>query len=692
MPTNRYLLDRYIGLAALRSIVLLASGLTALFSLLEFVDQLHDVGQGDYRVADALIYVLLTVPGRLLRLVPVSMLLGTLFALGNMSGDSELIAMQAGGVSPRRIAASVLKIGVPIVAVLFLLAEFVIPTGQRLAQAQRMSKMSVGAKIENGNGFWVQSKGQYLNVHWVDYGNVPRDIDIYAFGDTGELQSFIHAERATVASTGTWQLSDVTRTLLTDGEAQTEHLASLGWSSFLGPDQVQLLILPPNSMPPVELYHYIHALKQQNHQVARLEQAFWSKVGIPLSMAAMVLVATPFVFGPPRARTGGQRLAIGAAIGIVFTLAQQIASSAGLLFGLNPAFAAILPSLLLIVATQYLYQRSGRPEHGRSRLHRSKDESRSLSHHEGFRDGIDVVETSEPVRRASEIEEITNLYVIHPVSSFLTPWLARLGITPNAVSLTGMAFGILAGFAYYHYQDLRWAVAGFVLMIAWHVMDGADGQLARLTHAQSELGKILDGICDYVTFIAVYSALAAALSRDIGGWSWLLAVVAGLCHAVQSAAYEAQRQEYSFWGLGRKSAELTFPSSSGPGGRAPQPMEILYRLYVGAQLLVSGQVVEFRDRLAAAIGRAAPDRATAIRARYREVFAPAVRHWSILSANYRTIGIFIATALGRPHYYFVFEIIGFSAILALLLAYQRSRCRLLFDSLSEAALDRPLLL
>lgn len=294
-----------------------------------------------------------------------------------------------------------------------------------------------------------------------------------------------------------------------------------------------------------------------------------------------------------------------------------------------------------------------------------------------------VVETNEAVRRAFEIEEVTNLYVIHPISSFLTPRFARLGITPNAVSLAGMAFGILAGLAYYHYRDPRWAIAGFGLMIAWHVMDGADGQLARLTHAQSELGKILDGICDYVTFVTVYFALAAALFRDIGGWSWALALIAGLCHAVQSAAYEVQRQDYEFWGLGRKSAELTLPSPRGSGGEAPRLAERLHRLYVGAQVLVSGQIVELRERLADAIERAGPDRAAAIRARYREIFSPAVRRWSILSANYRTIGIFIGAALDRPQYYFIFEIIGLSAILALLLVYQRSRYRLLFESLSQ---------
>jgi len=291
------------------------------------------------------------------------------------------------------------------------------------------------------------------------------------------------------------------------------------------------------------------------------------------------------------------------------------------------------------------------------------------------------VETREPVRRASEIEEITNLYLIHPASSFLTPRFARLGITPNAVSLAGMAFGIAAGLAYCHYRDPRWAVVGFVLMIAWHVMDGADGQLARLTNAQSELGKILDGICDYVTFIAVYSALAAAISRDIGAWSWGLAAAAGLCHAVQSAAYEAQRQEYSFWGLGRESAE-PLPAGTGDGA-APAQLEQLHRLYVRAQRLVSGHVIEFRSRLADAMAKAGPDRVSAIRARYRQIFAPAVRRWSILSANSRTIGIFIGAVFGRPQYYFIFEIFGFSAILALLLVHQRSRYRLLFEALPD---------
>ena len=79
-------------------------------------------------------------------------------------------------------------------------------------------------------------------------------------------------------------------------------------------------------------------------------------------------------------------------------------------------------------------------------------------------------------RRTTEIEEITNLYLIHPLAGRLVPIFARLHVTPNAVSILGMLFGILAAVAYYRYWDFRYATAGFALMVAWHVMDGEIGR------------------------------------------------------------------------------------------------------------------------------------------------------------------------------------------------------------------------
>ena len=271
----------------------------------------------------------------------------------------------------------------------------------------------------------------------------------------------------------------------------------------------------------------------------------------------------------------------------------------------------------------------------------------------------------EPVRRTIEIEDFTNLYFVHVIASRLTRVLARLHVTPNAVSISGMACGIAAGIAYYGYRDPRWSFAGFALMIAWHVADGVDGQLARLTRTQSEIGKVLDGICDYVTFAAVYLALAVQLARVNGGIAWIIVAVAGACHALQSAAFERQRQDYEVWGLAKVQSAAT-----GPRGD-PHVTGWLQAAYERVQVAVAGSG---HDRLALdALLRSEPDRAASIRRRYRDRFARPVRRWAILSANYRTIGIFLCALAQAPMFYFLFEITGFSLILAILSVRQRAR-------------------
>ena len=279
-----------------------------------------------------------------------------------------------------------------------------------------------------------------------------------------------------------------------------------------------------------------------------------------------------------------------------------------------------------------------------------------------------------PVRRTPEIEEVSNARFIHPLSARLVALFVRWGIAPNAVSLTGMAAGLAAGLCYAEGTRL-YAVCGLLLMLVWHVMDGADGQLARLTGKFSPSGKVLDGICDYVTFIAVYVGICVATQLQFGAWVWALAVFSGVCHASQSAAYELQRQEYDYWGYGRGARPLKAEMESRTGGKGRG----LYRFYVGVQTLLSGQARAFGaafDRQLAA----SPAQESTLRSAYRASFAPVVRRWSVLSANYRTLAIFLFAVCGFPLGYFLFETIGLSLVLVgLMLSLRRDQKRFIME-------------
>jgi len=354
------LLSRYVGTAVFKACLLVAAALTALFSLFEFVEQLASVGHGHYRLIDAAGYVLLTAPYRLLQVAPVSMLLGCLLALGGLARNSELAAFRSLGVSESRIIASVMRLALPIMLVLFLLAEFVIPSAQRLAQEWRSSALSSLTTVRSEDSFWAQGGGQYLNVQQFEDGNVPRDIDIYAFDRDGNLASFIHADHADIRPDGNWLLTGVLRKRLGASEFHTERLSSLSWPSFISAKQTELLILPPASMPPVALYRYIRNLERRHQPSTRYEQEFWAKISIPFSMIAMIMIAAPFVFGPPRSQNTGHQITIGAAIGIVFSLVQQITSHLDLLLDLNPAAIALAPSVLLMTLAVYLFRHAHR--------------------------------------------------------------------------------------------------------------------------------------------------------------------------------------------------------------------------------------------------------------------------------------------------------------------------------------------
>jgi phosphatidylglycerophosphate synthase len=295
-----------------------------------------------------------------------------------------------------------------------------------------------------------------------------------------------------------------------------------------------------------------------------------------------------------------------------------------------------------------------------------------------------------PIRRTTEIEEISNLHLIHPLAGRLVPFFARLRVTPNAVSILGMLFGILSAFAYYRYWNLWSAITGFALMIAWHVMDGADGQLARFTGAYSYFGKMLDGIADNVTFFAVYTALAIALSHEHGDWMYGLVTVSAVCHMIQSASYETQRQEYEYLGWG-KQPQGPSPRDSPERDRDGHPVirwlfDSLHRLFfVGLSFPTARISRKFRETMVAAMQRE-PEQTALIRQHYRETMAPQLRGWSILSANYRTLGIFMSALFKAPEYYFGFEIVGFSLALAVLILRQSAAHEVLLERLRLSSL------
>ncbi len=242
--------------------------------------------------------------------------------------------------------------------------------------------------------------------------------------------------------------------------------------------------------------------------------------------------------------------------------------------------------------------------------------------------------------RPAMIEDPTNLWVVHPLSDRLLAPALRLGIHPNTVSFTGMGLGAIAGWCYWHWQQPLFVVAGFLLMVGWHIMDGLDGKLARASGKVSPLGRVIDGVCDYLAFIFVL--LPIALSFENWPATLALAVFSGACHAVQSAWYEGEREAWKRRARGSFITEVRAASGLGIEG-----------FYNRVERTLGSAARDIDVMLAAN-----PDRLPA----YISATAPLVRGLSILSANNRTIVIALACLAGNPRLYWYWEIVGLSVI------------------------------
>lgn len=289
------------------------------------------------------------------------------------------------------------------------------------------------------------------------------------------------------------------------------------------------------------------------------------------------------------------------------------------------------------------------------------------------------------VKRTGAIEEVTNRYLIHPVAHALVVRLARRGVSPNAVSVVGFVLGACAAAAYLEYPaGPLYVLAGFALMLGWHVMDGADGQLARLTGQTSEIGKALDGLCDHGTFVLVYLALGIAAAGEQGTWVWFWAVAAGASHAVQANTYEAQRYAYDYWVQGKQTARIPTPAEFREEMRGatgiPYMLGKLHLLYLSVQHESGKAQAPLRDALEAA--RRAPGGTDRVAGLYRDAELGVTRAWNLMCSNYRTIAIAAACLAGSAVYFFVFEVVVLNVAFGLLLVAQRRADRALLARLT----------
>jgi len=147
--------------------------------------------------------------------------------------------------------------------------------------------------------------------------------------------------------------------------------------------------------------------------------------------------------------------------------------------------------------------------------------------------------------KSLDVEEILDLIIYRPISFLFVKLIYPTNLTPNQISIAAMLFGMLGGLMYMFGGYYYFVLAG-ISFFTCNVLDCADGQLARMKKNGTRIGRIIDGLIDYVTAISGFVGIGIAFANSIhfGPVFWFLVIAGGVSRGFQNMYFDYFRNLY----------------------------------------------------------------------------------------------------------------------------------------------------
>lgn len=328
----------------------------ALFFFFDFVEEIQSIGRHgapQYQLVQALSYVALMIPSHLYELLPIAVLIGTIFVMARLAKSSEYTILRTSGLGPWRALKTLLLLGLGYVVLTFAIGDYVAPLADRSAQllkARYQGRITVGH-----TGAWLKERQAYsqfaVNVAALESDGSMRGLRIFEFDNRGLLMSVLQADSATHGGADAWTLKHVVRTEFPARDTDTAQIdrtqvESFRWPNQISAEMVSAALLKPERMSTIDLFQYIRHLNLNGQSAQRYQIEFWKKVFYPLSCLVMVVLALPFAYLHFRSSGITGYVFGGVMAGISFFLLNNVFGYIGNIQSWQPWLTAALPGMI----------------------------------------------------------------------------------------------------------------------------------------------------------------------------------------------------------------------------------------------------------------------------------------------------------------------------------------------------------
>ena len=338
------------------AVALVTLGFVALFYFFDFVEELQSVTRhsaAGYRIPQAMLYVAMLIPSHVYELLPITVLIGTIFVMARLAQSSEFTILRTSGLGPWRALQTLLVLGAGFVVFTFVVGDYAAPLADKTAQ---LLKSKFQGNITVGKtGAWLKEKQAYshyaVNVGSLTPEEGMQDVRIFEFDNKGYMVSMIQGKTAQFSDDDAWLLENVDRTEFTNADAKASHvdrtfMETFRWPTQVNAEMVAAAVLRPERMGTIDLFQYMRHLDANGQAAQKYEIQFWKKVFYPLSCLVMVVLALPFAYLHFRSGSITTYVFGGVMAGISFILLNNVLVDLGGLQGWQPWLTAALPGLI----------------------------------------------------------------------------------------------------------------------------------------------------------------------------------------------------------------------------------------------------------------------------------------------------------------------------------------------------------
>jgi lipopolysaccharide export system permease protein len=341
------IIDRYITVKYLSTFIFVVLLLTSVIVVIDVAEKIGDFVEKKIPMHEIIWDYYANFLAFMLNLFsPICVFITVIYITSQMAGQSEIVALSAGGISLYRLLLPYLGCSFILLALSFVLNLYIVPEANKkviafnykyLKYKQIMEDRNIHKKIAPGTFAYVQTYNQYTNEGYL--------FSIEKFKDNVLIYK-LNAQRINwVDSTQHWQISLATERYIGENHEIITRRNFIDTTLLLSPDDIFKKEMLTKSLTMPELRRYLQLERERaSDYLLELETEVQERFAYPFAAVILTIIGLAM---SSRKKRGGIALQIG--LGLVFCFAYLLlvfTSQAFISERFPPLLAVWMPNIL----------------------------------------------------------------------------------------------------------------------------------------------------------------------------------------------------------------------------------------------------------------------------------------------------------------------------------------------------------